>query len=500
MTHNTTQAYEPIQLFDFQLKSFYFMNERLDQQYSIMNVSPTGAGKTITMLAVAAYRQLIPLIVGPAGIEETWCNEANKYGFFTHYFISYTKLSGKNEKLNHPYLTKMGKTYYPTDYLRQLINMGILVIFDESHLAKNSKTSNLHACHAISRCILHMKTRSRVVLMSATPYDKLQFSESALKLLGLIQDEKMYEYDKINQQYIYRGINELLDVCRKMDKDSTTLILKAVGDTIDKRTIPVISHNLFVHLIKTFYVSRIDPVFPTVITAYNGFYKVSQETEIKMKKIVGQIIEITGYHNGSTKGKIDYGLLNKALHELEKAKLEIAYRLIYYTLSSSPNTKVILYLWYHDTTDHMVECLKMYNPMLLNGQVTPKKRAQTVALFQEKNDKCRLIIGHPVAGGTGLSLDDRDGNWPRVMFIMPTYHLIETTQAMGRIRRVTSKSNALVLFLYSLSHRMEARIMQSLLSKTKVVRDVIDDSSGGSDIKITGELPPWYEENPNDKI
>lgn len=480
--------YEQIQLYPFQLDSFNFMNQRLDKQFSVMNVSPTGAGKTVTILALAAYRQLIPFIIGPAGIEETWRDELTRYGFQTHYFMSYTKLGGKGESINHPYLTKSGKTYYATDYLRQLIQYGILVILDESHLAKNSKTNNLHACHALTRTIMETCSRSRIVLMSATPYDKVQFSESMLKMLGIVYDEKMYTYDKVEQKYIYRGINELIHVCKQLDKSQTEMILAQYPQMTNK-TIPSISHFLFVNVIKPLYVSRIDPVFPTTIQAYNGFYKVTPETQARLSKIVGRIKDITGYSNGHVSGKIDYGELNLALHELERAKLEIAYRVISSILATSANIKVILYLWYHDTTEMMTSWLSQYRPLLLNGQVSPKKRGQVVKMFQEPNDNCRLIIGHPVAGGAGLSLDDRDGNWPRVMFIMPDYRLLETTQAMGRIRRVTSRSNGLVMFFYSIGQRVEANIMRSLMDKTAIVRDVIDES----DIKITGELEPWVE-------
>ncbi len=481
--------YEQIQLYPFQLDSFNFMNERLDKQFSIMNVSPTGAGKTVTILAIAAYRQLIPFVVAPAGIEETWKDELTRYGFTTYHFMSYSKLGGKKEMINHPYLTKSGKVYYATDYLRQLIQYGILIILDESHLAKNAKSNNLHACHTLTRTVMETASRSRIVLMSATPYDKVHFSESMLKMLGIVYDEKMYIYDKVEQKYIYQGIKELIHTCKQVDKSQTDIILSKYSQMTNK-TIPNICHLLFVNVIKPLYVSRIDPVFPTQILAYNGFYKVSPETQVKLSKIVGRIKDITGYNNGHVSGKIDYGELNIALHELERAKMEIAYRVIYSLLSSSPNTKVILYLRYHDTTEMMLTWLGQFRPLLLNGQIAPKKRAKVVKLFQEPNDKCRLIIGHPVAGGAGLSLDDRDGNWPRVMFIMPDYRLLETTQAMGRIRRVTSRSNGLVMFFYSIGQRVEANIMRSLMDKTAIVRDVIDES----DIKITGELEPWVEQ------
>ena len=175
---------------------------------------------------------------------------------------------------------------------------------------------------------------------------------------------------------------------------------------------------------------------------------------------------------------------------LEVSKLPTLIRLIKETLEN-PNSKVIVYVWFKRSMVMLKEYLHIYSPMILSGSTKQSDRDYIVRTFQQPNDTSRLIIAHPVVGGEGISLDDRDGNWPRYMFVIPSFHHIRLHQCIGRILRVSTKSNATARFVYCKDATNESAILRSLMEKCKTVKDSLYKVD--VNIKYPGEYQAFYE-------
>ena len=94
---------------------------------------------------------------------------------------------------------------------------------------------------------------------------------------------------------------------------------------------------------------------------------------------------------------------------------------------------------------------------------------------------------NPDVGGVGISLHDTTGEYPRYMFISPSYKLIETAQAASRIHRFGTMSDAIVRMFYANEDRlMEIKILTAMTAKTAVVKGAIDDVSR-SEIILPGD-------------
>ena len=484
---------DQLKLFPCQVDNHYRTEKMLQNQIGYINCSPTGAGKTESTLALAATLGLHIFVVGPPAVLDNWNEKTTKYGFTNYVGISYHSLRGNSVDLNHPWLTRYEDMYYPTEYLRSYIRAGTLFVFDEIQFAKNAKSITNKACHAIVREIVKLNTKSRVALLSATPYDKPIFSESIVKMLGIVSRTKMYEYDQKSREYILEsyGMIEMIDWCRRMDPEKTALIMYKFP-TINRKSIGPLCQELFTTVLRDNYVSVIIPDYPTKLFAKNGYYKMSPTATKRINELSNDMSAAAGY-NASTEtiqSKVNFGAINKILHDIEWVKLEILMRIVPEILNSNLNAQVIIYLWYKDTTKYLAEYLRNYNPGIINGSVPLIKRSGIVKAFQEDNSQSRLLIGHPIAGGVGLSLDDTHGNRPRYIFIIPTYHLIDSTQAMGRIQRMSSASDGTVFFVYSKEQTQETKILDALSRKENTVREVI---GGESTIVMPGKLEKYVE-------
>ena len=74
------------------------------------------------------------------------------------------------------------------------------------------------------------------------------------------------------------------------------------------------------------------------------------------------------------------------------------------------------------------------------------------------------MVVNIAAGGTGLSLHDTHGNYPRVSLISPTFNAKDYLQALGRIHRNGAKSHALQKILVA-AGSVEETVISSIQKK-----------------------------------
>jgi len=505
-----------ISLRECQIKCYNESNKMLDNQFSYINVSPTGMGKTIITLDVAAKRGLKVFVISTPAALITWEKECAKYGFtdfigityqtlrtkITHEDIAangfkdvkgYTYIKRSCGKTIPVYLTYHSGSFYPTNLLNDIISSGYNIIFDEVQLAKNPKSATMQACHEISKSVVNLNTLSRIAILSATPYDKIKFSESILKIAGIVTQDKMYDYDRSSMKYILHGygLHQVISWANKINSKVTTSITGSFS-VIKKSTIRWLSHELFTKVIKDAFVTKAIANYPTKLDIKSCYYKLSKSAEENLKYIEQGMKAATGYNQETdTLGKnIDLGRFKVQLHAMEHVKLEIPARVVAKQLDENPNDKVIIYLWHIDCINEMCNLLYEYNPKIINGSIKKSERSCIIDRFQAPTTKSRLLIVNIASGSESISLDDTDGRFPRTIYIIPNYYYLKIVQSTGRCQRMSSMSDCSVKIIYCKSQTIEPSILNKMNEKEEVVSDIVGDSG----IQKVAKCAQWHEQ------
>lgn len=127
-------------------------------------------------------------------------------------------------------------------------------------------------------------------------------------------------------------------------------------------------------------------------------------------------------------------------------------------------------------------------------------------LFNDNDDRFRVIVGTVATMGIGVDLHDANRNglkepaekWdkvlrPRFLFMVPIYSLIDVGQAIGRIYRTGSLSNAFALIVYGVGKANMSKVLDSLRKKTTTAKLMIS-ATGDTGVALPGEdLPLWQE-------
>ena len=510
--NETNEKKPPIILKPYQIEHYDRICDSVTKYHGYLDTSPTGLGKTPVTLKLSKEYEFDGVgVIAPLSVTNVWREESEKYGVKIKFNITYQALRGTAiSPPKHGLLERVGDEFTVTEKFRKYVKDGLLLIFDEVHNLKND-TAQLKAAHCLVKALIEMNCGSRIALLSATPCDKPIHVESILKMLGIIKSERLYSYNPSTHEYQNLGLAEVINLCRVLQPTLTDSLLKYV--VIDKRTASQICYELFTQVLKPFLLSSMSrPPSPTISNndsteilsiekdCKNGYYEMEPAEVEQLREGVYLLSKITKYRSETGDIYIERGAwkdITKALTIIEKAKVQLMIRLAKQTLNAHPNNKVILYFNYLPTINLACHALKEYNPLLLYGQTRVHERDHITKQFQIPTADHRLLISNVRVGGVGINLDDRTGHWPRFMFIIPNYNIIDLEQATGRIYRTsTTKSTATIRFVYSKAFPYEPSILTALYKKATVLRAITI-----SDDKITALLPGEYPneiENPSD--
>ena len=459
----------------------------LKHSYGYLDTSDTGCGKTYTTCMIAKQFGMSILVVSPLTILSHWRKVTKEFGINLIDALSYASLRGsRGSTLNHPYLIRSNNKYSTTDPFDQLIKKGTLLVFDEVHNLKNLNTLQREAALTMVRKIVEMNHCSRVALLSAYSFDKSNLCESIILLLGLTNQSNLFYYDRHVRIHIRTGINDVTKLCKRLDFK--------LFNSISSTPIKKYPFELYSQILKYYYTSSmLKPEMNISIDIKNGFYIMDDQDVIDIQDAQNKFNKLMRMNNGKyILGKNNMGIITQFLMRVEKAKIPTMIRLSKEILMN-PNAKLILYVWYKkQSIPSLIEGLKDYKPQILNGDTKVKDRDTIIDSFQSPDgpNNCRLIISHPIVGGVGISLDDRDGKYPRTILMIPNYHHISTHQTVGRIYRVSTKSTPTVRFIYS-KDCDEHFILDALSRKCDTVKDSLYQVD--ERIKYPGEYDKYIE-------
>lgn len=98
----------------------------------------------------------------------------------------------------------------------------------------------------------------------------------------------------------------------------------------------------------------------------------------------------------------------------------------------------------------------------ISGRLTGTERQEEVDKFQ--SNRTRVALVQISAGGTGVSLHDTDGNFPRAALISPDYSIQNLLQAQGRIARLGARSST-IQYIVTAADTVEEKIIKALNTK-----------------------------------
>lgn len=490
----------PVSLWDSQKECHARTMTCFSKYLGGLNTSVMGAGKTYLSFAAALDLKLDMIVICPAPLVSLWRKKAAEAAGVTLIdCVSYRSLIGSGKVgCKHRLLTKIGTSFIPTEYFTNALRKGVLIVADEVASIKNNATSSHEAFHALSReaaNLFHMSAhpwnRSRILALSATPYEKIQFTASMYQSLGLVRSSNMHIFNQQTKEYELTGMSELLATCNSIDQDTTSEITS--GFYSNKKTNKW-CWDLYKKVIKPVMVfSAPKPPIAAQFFAYNGYYEMPLD-EVNELRIAVDMLKKALRFNDETGGiRLNANSISevtKALQAVAKAKLKGLARVTRQKFTEDPTSKVILALEYKDHIATLCSLLADFSPKVLNGDVKDEVRQETVSSFQEANLTTRLLIVHPQVGGVGLSLDDIHGNFKRTTWYIPTYRFIDLVQTSGRTHRGTTMSDATVIGFYSKQFPGETSMMNSLLTKSNICKEVVDNAD---DIKFPGDFAQYVE-------
>jgi len=476
---------------------------------NIFNYSPVafdmsmmGAGKTYTTSFLAhklGFKNLV--IICPATVEAKW-KEMETKGLKINKIISYQSLrSRKGCKPSHGLLNRIDDeendekiSFVPTQELKTIVQEGCLFVFDEAQNIKN-KNDQWYACNAISSFLIESDGTSRFILLSGTPIDKEEHSINLMSMMGFIRSNLLYKYNKEDRNLRLYGAQELIDFCKKINYEKTNEFLRF--NRFNEGNVRHICYLLFQNIVKNYITSSMSPPKNEYgINCKNGYYKIDDEdTKADLIRSINMLHDAAHYDEKSGTAefrKDNLGSISRALMKIEDAKISTFSRVAKETLEANPNCKVGIFVNYTTSIEKLKVSLAEYNPVLLHGTVPKEKRQKLINKFQEPNLECRVIIANLQVGSTGIDLDDKDGNYPRVALGSPNYIIQNLHQLTYRFLRRDTMSASTFRFIYGLCGRKETSILNALAKKSQIMKETLADQTE-ADIKFPGEYEEYIE-------
>jgi len=145
-------------------------------------------------------------------------------------------------------------------------------------------------------------------------------------------------------------------------------------------------------------------------------------------------------------------------------------------------TKVIVFIHFNATADRLMDKLSSFNPVLLNGAVTNKPKYVEQFLT---DDKCRILIAHPLSAGAGLNLQSVCSD---VIFYECPDSPGDLTQAEDRVHRITGTENTVNVYFLSPRGTLAANKILKVSQKDAKINRVVGDK--------TALLSDLFDNNP----
>ncbi len=374
--------------------------------------SDTGTGKTYTACAVARELDLNLCIVCPKAVIKAWQKVVKKHfgmGDKLVGVINYEKLiRGRKDSPIASFVLHRHKKRPDFEWK---IPKKTLIVWDESQKLKNWKTKNAKTCHTA------IKAGFPMLFCSATNATNPLEMRAVGLALQLYNNSKSY-YEWAYENGVYKGQWGL-----EFNNDPT--ILKRLHHQIFKQ--------------RGVRLRRDDiPGFPQC-EIIPEVYNMDEEEALKINEIYAEMERELAKLDKTEKNDQLAAITEqlRARQRIELVKVPLFIDMI--EEAKEQGFSVAVFLNFTDTLNAIASRLGI--TCIYDGKTPDKVREKNVMLFQEGKE--RVILVNIQSGGTGLSLHDLYGNFPRMSLISPTWSPVLIRQALGRIWRDDAKTKSI---------------------------------------------------------
>jgi len=413
---------------------------------SAIDGSDTGVGKTYVACAVARELGMKILVVCPKSVMESWRRVVERHFKMKDQLegiINYEQIRiGKKDNPFASYITNR-KTH--RDKLTWKISKDTLIIWDESQKLKNWKTKNSKTCVAA------MKQGYRMMFCSATNATNPLELRTVGTALQLFKGSKQY-YNWCYEHGVERGrwgmvFTENMTLRKKVLKKLHQDIFINRGCRLTRDTIP----NF--------------PESEIIADCYNmedNDVKNINQIHDEMKKELNKLSNLVKRDSSS-----ELTAILRARQKIELIKVPLFIDMIEEGLENGMS--VVVFLNFTETLHAISK--RLNTTCIFDGKTADKIRNQNVDDFQD--DKQRVILVNLQSGGSGLSLHDLHGNFPRISLISPSYSAVLMRQSTGRIWRDDGKSKSVQKIVF-VAGTVEEQVCQNVQEKLKNL-DILND-------------------------
>jgi superfamily II DNA or RNA helicase len=146
---------------------------------------------------------------------------------------------------------------------------------------------------------------------------------------------------------------------------------------------------------------------------------------------------------------------------------------------------VVLFLNFTDTAEAISDRLRQnskFNDQIgfIVGGQSISERQSDIEMFNA--DKKRVMIANISAGGTGVSLHDLNGKYPRASVISPTWSAYNMRQALGRVWRQGGLTKSYQRIVYA-ANCIEEQICRKVQSRLNCL-DTLNDGDLAEHISV----------------
>jgi hypothetical protein len=510
----------------------------LDKLPFALDFSMLGAGKTYTSSFIALQRKYKHIIVVcPVSVLSKWKHMEETYhlpiratmGYQSLRSVSYRQPSHgllyrrdykDTMQIPHPYRinetieTTVDKTEFTvTKEFKTMVEEGLLLIFDEIQNVKNISSQFLAAQALIKEitltkgdlieaCERKEVYTSQVLLLSGSPIDKVEQAVHIFRLLGIMNENRISQYNIQTGVSDWKGMNEIHNFCRYMNPK----LLEALPAKRYWETLNEYSYRMFQHVFKhECSSSMIAPKSEIKLVKRNAYYNIDKEGEEIIQRGLGQL-RTAAQWDGSTVHFVGatteaFASVTRSLQIIETGKIQLFARLAKQSLQANPKAKVVIAVNYSETVKDLLTELKEYTPLVLTGSTSSNQRGTILEAFQNNESKYRLLICNQGVASTGIDLDDKEGSYPRVAFVSPNYSTITSYQLGHRFQRMDSKSDAYVNFVFAKREGktreqcqdiIELRVLDALSRKSQVMKETTTQQVKAG-IVFPGDHEEWFE-------
>jgi superfamily II DNA or RNA helicase len=413
---------------------------------TVLDASDTGTGKTYCGIALCKQLKLSPLIICPKSVIKSWNDVCKIFKVEPFAIVNYETLKNgkyynkKGSRVKCPFLEvieheKESKNEFKWEFSEKE-KENLVIIFDEVHKCSDINTLNGKLLYTAKNLDTYM------LVLSATICDHPENFRLFFYILNFIDPEQVkrnkieyLRYQYIMHNWIMRDAKPMWRIHNMLFPDRGSRIrIDALGDLFPETQI--------------------------IASPYNMGKKREQEIEHEYSKIQ---TELDNLQDKSKKDKSN--ILVKLLRSQQKIELLKIPLFIQLTNDFIENNySIVIFVNFTQTLESLSD--QLYTDCVIYGEQTAEIRQQNIEKFME--NKSRVIICNIKAGGVGISLHDKYGNYPRVSLISPTWSSIDLQQALGRIHRAGGKSKSLQRILY-VANTVEEKIADKLQNKLKEI-------------------------------